>query len=113
VQDNIATNEVIITEERIRHIKERHPGDFERYAAYITDMIENPDYIICDERPCTAIVLKEFSGCDPSGHFRLALRLVTVSDESNFKNSVITFMKVRKKEYQRMVRNKVILYKRE
>ena len=31
VTRNIRTDEVIITEERIEHIKERHPTDFERY----------------------------------------------------------------------------------
>ena len=30
VTRNIITDEVIITEERIEHIKERHPTDFER-----------------------------------------------------------------------------------
>ena len=29
------SNTVIITKERIEHIKERHPDDYEKYAIYI------------------------------------------------------------------------------
>ena len=46
VTRNIITDEVIITEERIEHIKERHPTDFERYNKYLEEIIGNPDYII-------------------------------------------------------------------
>ena len=46
VTRNIRTDEVIITEERIEHIKERHPTDFERYNKYLEEIIGNPDYII-------------------------------------------------------------------
>ena len=31
ITDDIVTDEVIITEERIGHIKERHPNDYEQY----------------------------------------------------------------------------------
>lgn len=44
VTRNIITDEVIITEERIEHIKERHPTDFERYNKYLEEIIGNPDY---------------------------------------------------------------------
>ncbi len=35
VSDRIRTDEVVITDERIQHIRERHPQDFERYSVYI------------------------------------------------------------------------------
>ena len=31
ITDDITTDEVIITEERIQHIVERHPNDYEQY----------------------------------------------------------------------------------
>ena len=30
-KDKIITGEIILTEERIKHIKEHHPGDYEKY----------------------------------------------------------------------------------
>ena len=113
ITKDIVTDEVIITDERIAHIEGRHPGDYQRYQQYIADMVLAPDYIIKDDRPFTAMVLKEFENADNSKHFRLALRLLTSEDDQNYKNSVITFMKIREKEYMRLVKNKQVLYKKE
>lgn len=38
------------TEERIKHIQEHHPGDYENYNQYITDTVSDPDYIIDDTK---------------------------------------------------------------
>ena len=111
VTEQIVTDDVIITEERIEHIKERHPNDYERYCAYIPEIIREPDYIIEDSRPHTALVMKHIE--EAGEHFRLTLRLVTVSDNAGYKNSVITFLKVREKEWNRLVKNKRILYRKE
>lgn len=43
VTDKIRTDKVVITDERIAHIK-NHPDDFERYKKYISDIFENPQY---------------------------------------------------------------------
>ena len=34
VAEDIVTDEVIITDERIQHIKSRHPDDYEKYCKY-------------------------------------------------------------------------------
>lgn len=113
VSDNIVSKEVIITDERIQHIKDRHPKDYERFSTYIPLIISEPDYIIHDERENTAMVLKEVAIENSDEHFRIALKLITASDDPAYKNSILTFMHVRKKEYERIIRNKKILYKRE
>ncbi len=59
VTEDIVTDEVIITDERIQHIKERHPDDYERFCGYIPDIIADPDYIIEANKPNTAVILKE------------------------------------------------------
>lgn len=46
ITDDIQTDDVIITEERIQHIKERHPNDYEKYYKYMREIIESPEYII-------------------------------------------------------------------
>lgn len=111
VTTDIATDEVILTEERIAHIRQRHPGDYERYMQYIPEIVSNPDYIIEDDRPYTAMCLKCFFDREARTYIRLALRLVTPEDTAGFKNSIITFMKTNKKEYGRLLRNKKILYR--
>lgn len=111
VSDDITTDEVVITEERIEHIRQRHPNDYERYKAYLTAIVQEPDYIIRDSRPFTAIVLKEIEDAEQH-NFRLVLRLATSQDANGLKNSIITFMATHEKEYQRLIRNKEILYKK-
>lgn len=108
VTKDITTDQVIITNERIKHIKERHPNDYEQYVDAIRDAVENPDYIIESAKEKTALVLKE----SRNKEFKTILRLHTSTDNPEFKNSVITFMKINTKEWERLLRNKRILYKR-
>ena len=111
VTDDIQTDEVIITDERIEHIKERHPNDYERYYQYIEQAVIQPDYIIESHKINTALILKEFN--DDDLQFKMVLRLLTSKDSNKFKNSIITFMKIDEKEWKRLIRNKKILYKKE
>lgn len=111
ITQDIETDEVIITEEQINHIKERHPDDYELFLKYISEMLENPDYIIESNKPKTALVLKEI--IENHKTFKFILRLKTSSDPKNYKNSIITFMKINHKEYKRLIKNKKVLYKRE
>ncbi|WP_434310176.1 minor capsid protein [Hominifimenecus sp. rT4P-3] len=112
ITEDIVTDEIIITDERIGHIKTRHPNDFERYYEYLTQAVISPDYIIESNKPSTALVLKEFVG-DDSKRFKAIVRLKTSTDNPEFKNSVITFMKINEKEWNRLIRNKQVLYKKE
>lgn len=111
VSDKIQTREVIITDERIRHIQERHPNDFERYAGYLKEILASPDYILEANKPDTAFVLKCF--IDAGERFQLILRLAVSGDPKGHKNSVITFLRVEEKRYLRYLRTKKILYKHE
>lgn len=111
VTGDIVTDEVIITEKQIEHIKERHPNDFERYYNYLIKIIEDPDYILEANKPNTAFILKHIS--DNGKNYQLILRLKTTSDPKNYKNSIITFLKVEEKRYKRYIRTKRILYKSE
>lgn len=108
VSDKIRTSEVIITDERIAHIKERHPNDYERYSRYLVEMIENPEYILEDRTPNTAVILQEFFA--EGEQFRLVLKLAVTDDEEHKKNSVITFLKINEKTYRKYLRNKKVLY---
>lgn len=109
VSTDITTEEVILTSERMQHIKERHPTDYDKYISLIAQAICEPDYILENE-PKTALVLKEFQ--EGNGKIRLVLRLATSSDNPKFKNSILTMMETGEKKWQQNLRNKKILYKR-
>lgn len=111
ITTDIVTDDVIITDNQIKHIKDRHPNDFERFSSYFSEIVEEPDYIVETDKPYTALVLKEIS--IKGEVFKTVVRLVTSQDNPNYKNSIITFMKIDKKEWDRLLRNKKILYKKE
>ncbi|MCI6384048.1 PBECR2 nuclease fold domain-containing protein [Gemmiger sp.] len=111
VTEDIRTDEVIITDERIQHIQERHPDDYERFSTYLAEIVQSPDYIIRDPRPQTGMLLKEITVGETGEHFRIALRLAASQDPAHYKNSIITFLKIRQKEWERLIHNKEILYK--
>lgn len=111
VADNILTDDVIITGKQIGHIKQRHPDDYERFNKYFNEIVFHPDYIIEANRANTALILKEIKS--EKEMFKTVLRIATSVDNPNYKNSIITFMKINEKEWNRLLRNKKILYKRE
>lgn len=107
---DITTDEVVLTEERIAHIKERHPSDYEKYTAYLSEIVREPDYILEANKPNTAFVLKHIER--EGEQFELILRLQTAADIQGHQNSIITFLRVDQKRYRRYLRTKKILYKR-
>lgn len=111
VTEDIITDDVIITDKQIEHIKERHPDDFERFGQYFEEIIKHPDYIIEANKPNTALILKEIK--INNERFKTILRLVTSQDNPAYKNSIITFMKINEKDWKRILKNKKILYKSE
>ena len=110
ITDDITTEDVVLTEKQVDHIKERHPNDYEKYFKYFSQIIENPDYIIRDTMRNTGILLKEIVEKDE--RFQLILRLHTNEDNPEYKNSIITFFKLSKKKYNQYLRNKEIVWKR-
>ena len=111
VTADIQTSDVIITQQQIEHIQERHPNDYERYFKYVNEILESPDYILEANKPNTAFILKHI--CDNGKNYQLILRLNKSQYPIGYKNSVITFIKVYDKRYNRYLRTKKILYKNE
>ena len=79
ITEDIVTDEVIITDERIGHIKERHPNDYEKYCEYLKLIVEEPDYIVETKKPNTALILKEIKESNER-QFKTVLRLTTSTD---------------------------------
>lgn len=110
VTPDIKTDEVVITEERIEHIKTHHPKDFERFFPYLSEIVLDPDYILRSDWPNTAFVLKEVQSAGE--RFELILRLRVGGDPEDYKNSILTFLRIKEKKWNKYLRNKNILYKK-
>lgn len=111
ITDDITTDEVIITEERIQHIKERHPGDYERYIGYISEILADPDYVIEASKPNTGVILKEIEAAGEK--FKVILRVKVGNDPAGYRNSILSFWHIGDTTWNKNVKNKKILYKRE
>lgn len=105
------TDEVILTEERIKHIKEHHPGDYEKYYKYLTEIIKNPDYIIDDSKNIDTIVFLK-TIMESNKNFQVIVRLNTNLKEINKKNSILTLWKINSKAYNQIIRNKQIIWRK-
>ena len=57
------------------------------------------------------MVLKEIVVGETNEHFRIALRLAAARDPVHYKNSILTFLKIRESEWKRLINNKEILYR--
>ena len=111
ITEDIVTDEVIITDERIQHIKERHPNDYERFYSYIPEIINDPDFIIEANKPNTAVVLKEIE--ERGEKFKLILRIKVQGDPEEYKNSIMTFWRIGETTWRKTLKNKTALYKKE
>lgn len=110
VSEYVSTSEVIVTDVQINHIKQRHPealAEFEQFAPII---ISDPDYVL-KNRPNAGLLLKEIT--ESGQKYQLVLQIRIPQDPAEYKNSVITFTRIRDKEWNRLLRNKIILYKKE
>lgn len=106
----LKTNEVIITDERIAHIKENHPKDYGLFEKYVSICISSPDRIITDERnEATVYMIKKVD----DGNLNVVLKLMLEKGNSDFKNFIITFWKIRDKNVKKLEKKNKILYKKE
>lgn len=110
ISNEYVTDEVIITEKQLLHIKEKHPEAYDNTVSYIKCILEQPDYIIKDKQPNTGLVIKQIMSCKK--HLLLVLRICT-SCNKGYKNSIITSWEISGARLNNYLKNKQILYKRE
>lgn len=83
INNNIITDEVVLTKERYLHIIEGHKEDFELYGNMMSEIIENPNYI-----------LKDYNNI-------------------HTKNSIMTFYRIRDKNLKKLQEKNKTIYKKE
>lgn len=109
-KNKIVNLDLILTEERIKHIKEHHPGDYEKYEVYIKEIIKEPDYILEDNKnKDTILFLKQISEDDKN--VQIVIKLNTNKEKLERKNSILTLWKIRNSTYNQLVRNRKIIWK--
>ena len=109
-EKKIITNEVVITDNRIKHIIERRGQKFyDEYREFFSDVITNPDYIFKDDKENTAIVAKTFT--HKGTWVNLILRIAVEGDNPEYKNSIITAIKENDKRFAQRLRNNKPVYR--
>lgn len=112
ITEDIVTDEVIITDNQIQHILDRHPDAYETAMKEMRTAIESPDYIIADDKhDNTGLVIKKFKM--KGDNLQLVLRVCTHKDEPGYKNSVISCWEISEKRLENYLKNKRVLYKQE
>lgn len=108
IAENISTDEVIITDERIIHIQKNHPGDYECLSRHISDVLRDPDYILEANKPNTGILLKDIVSSGEK--IRVIVRVKVESDPDGYKNSILSFWRIGSATWGKNIKNKKILY---
>lgn len=105
-EKRVITEDVILTDERLyEHILLFHEDEYKQLRPYIKNIIENPDYIVEDNRhEDTMIYLKQIEDIGKNG--RIVIKLALGQDEEHNKNSIITMMKLNKRTWNQTIRNR-------
>ena len=106
----LKTDELIVTNERIEHIRVRHSEDFELFEEYSLSVVSDPEFIIKDgKNENTVFVTKKLE----KTNLNLVVKVILETDEDDLKNSVMTFYRIRDKNLRKLINKNKTLYKKE
>lgn len=111
ITEDIVTDEVVITDNQIQHILDRHPEAYEKVVRSFNEALHNPDFIIQDKHVNTGLIIKKIE--ENEKHMQMVLRVCTSGDPKGYKNSIISCWSISDKRLQNYLRNKKILYRKE
>ena len=105
-ENKLITEEVILTDERLyEHILLFHEEEYKQLRPYIKSIIEEPDYIVEDNRhEDTMIYLKEIDDIGKNG--RVVIKIAIAEDNKHPKNSIITLMKLNNRTWKQTLKNR-------
>ncbi len=106
----LQTDEIIITDERLDHIKSKHPQDLEIFEEYGADTVRNPDIIIKDGKNYGTVFMAKRL---PDTNVNIVVRLALETDKKGLKNSVMTSYRLRDKNLKKLEEKNKVLYKKE
>lgn len=106
----LKTNDIIVTNERIAHIKLHHPDDYTLFEQYGVSTIESPDIIIKDcKNTNTVFMVKQLEDTN----LNVVAKLILDTEDTEYKNSVMTFYRIRNKNLVKLENKNKTLYKKE
>lgn len=106
----MVTEDVIITDERMEHIRQRHPEDVALFEQFGKECTETPDLILKDAKnDATVFLIKKLS----ETNLNIVLKLALKADKKHPKNSVMTFYRIRERNLRKLASRNNILYKKE
>ena len=106
----LQTDDVIVTNERLQHIKNKHPEDYNLFEQYGVACVSEPDFIIKDEKNIgTVFLIKKM----PETNLNIIIRLALNTDKTGIKNSVMTFYRLRNRNRNKLIAKNKLLYKKE
>lgn len=106
----LKTTEIVITNERIEHIKLHHSEDYKFFEKYAESIIHEPDKIIKDcKNDNTVFMVKHLENTN----LNVIVRLVLTHSDKDIKNSVMTFYRIRQKNLDKLEKKNKLLYKKE
>lgn len=106
----LQTDEVILTDEREEHIYVRHPEDYAYFCEYGTVAVENPDFVIKDNKnDGTVFMVKKLADTNVNVVVKLALS----TGKMGLKNSVMTCYRIRERNLQKLMNKNSLIFQRE
>ena len=109
--NRIITDEVILMDSRMEHIKLRRGEEFlKTYYSKFPEIITNPDYILLDNKPNTVLMRKKIT--ENNGSVNIVVRLVIEGENPDYKNSIITAVREKEKRFSQRLRNMSVIYEK-
>ena len=106
----LATNELILTDERDEHIKERHEKDYKLFHQCVYDVLNSPDTVLKDNKNKNTVFYIKYI---EETNLNIVIRLALETEGNNRKNSIITSYQLGAKTLKRFKKNNKTLYNRE
>lgn len=106
----LKTDEIIVTNERLDHIQDHHPQDYELFVQYGISTVESPDEILKDSKnENTVFMIKHLEGTN----LNVVAKLILDIEDTEYKNSVMTFYRIRNSNLKKLRKKNKTLYKKE
>ena len=108
-KNKVATDEVILTDERKRHILNNHVNDYEKIIKNISRVILNPKEILEDHKNNNTLL---FIDKLEQNNLNVIIKLSTINNDKHPKNSVMTAWIIRDSNLKKLRKKNKIIYKR-
>ena len=104
------TDNVVLTDERIEHIKDHHPEDYELFSEFSAQTVRDPDIILKDPKnENTVFMVCKIKDTNLNTIIRLS---IAGKDKPENKNSIMTFYRIREKNLIKLIAKSKTIYKK-